>query len=118
MNDTDIIRLRQEGISCHVVAARLGISTYEVKQCMSRNGLTGRFRARGPWQGSTKPIVEETPERGAHHDEQRTTALQQLVHDIDALYMRHVLRGDTWPDLQDVARLIVRAAEKAEANDK
>ena len=119
MSDTAIIDLRKQGLAHRVVAARLGISESTVRNCMRRNRLQGRFRATHPYGGTTRPITRQDSRRalrrGGYHDNDRElTPLQKLARQVDALYMRHVLREDTWPDTRDVERIIIRAVEEAE----
>lgn len=123
MSDAAIIDLRKEGLSCCVVAARLGITEQDVYNCMRRNKLQGRYRATNLSGGTTRPLVQPLtkyqrrtsgPQHGGFHcNGQELTPLQKLAEKIDALYIRHVLREDTWPARVDVERIIVRAVEEA-----
>lgn len=71
-----------------------------------------------PYQGTTRPIVGPDPKYGRHGGYQgnghQLTPVQKLARDINALYLRHIQRKDTMPDLKDVEQLIIEAVEEAE----
>lgn len=117
MSDAAIIRLRTEGLACRVIAARLGITETDVHNCMRRNRLQGRFRAKHPYGGSSRPVIARTRDsaQGGHHEERTLTPLQAMVKEIDALYFKAVTCLDMWPELRQVEQIVIRHAEEADA---